>query len=893
MLRVRRALLVGLVLLPATCWGNLLLAAEVTAIAGRPFGVGRIVLPLDPNTADLVSETNGYFLEEVNGRVFYPAYGHRRVLGVLRDLLGVDPSAGPSTLAVHFLFVGDEPLELTLSTPEPQRLLVEPEYDPRRFRRLQRDWWQQYSAVNRLQERQSDYPPVVEVYLANMLGQRLGLRPPLISRLDRKPSPPKETLQLVLNTEAMQLRAIEAAMRGDVDRGIADQPLPPPVDRAPRDAITPPDDVVIEPIAMHVPEECFYLRFSSFDNYLWFRRFIEQNGGSANRLVTLRGHDTMVNQKAQAQLGLRETALAELFGNRLISDVALIGRDMYLREGAAMGILFEARNELLLNELTNQRRAAVEALQADQATLRDLTIGDRTGSFASTPDNQLRSFYVVDDRYHLVTNSLEVAERFLECGRGRGSLGQSSAFRSARAQFTATPTDTLFAYFSPAFFQGLASPQYQVELRRRLRAVADLEILALARMAADHERLPSDRLEDLIAAGLLPEEFNRRPDGSQAVMTDQQVYDTLRGARGTFVPIPDVALDGITPEEAERLDELAQFQRQRWSNMDPLVVHVQRSPIEGQNRERIEIRAELRPFEREKYGLITSIIGPPAPRRVRQPDANAVTAQIVVQGGLLRPQVGPHQIFFGIRDAEVPITFSDVPIVRLLQVLRSAPAYLGAWPNLGLLDLLPLRHPPEPRAPGMSRLPFGLWRLITPQGFSLVGVHPELLDQTASELTVQPDPGDAQLVVDITDVSTAKIKTWFAALDFQRAFASSIGNTRLLHAIHQQLGVPQDEARSAAERVLDVELICALGGEYGLYEDDHGNTYWGSTHWPNLMDESADQGEFASPLMAWFRGLHAEVALLPDRVSGLATLEVERLDAERPRLPFFNLWRRN
>src|SRR5690606_8314376 len=129
-----------------------------------------------------------------------------------------------------------------------------------------------------------------------------------------------------------------------------DLPLPAPVERAARADAVPTADVVIEPIAMHVPEECFYLRFSSFDNYLWFRRFIEQNGGSANRLVTLRGHDTMLNQKAQGQLGLRETALAELLGNRLISDVALIGRDLYLREGGAIGILFEARNELLLNE---------------------------------------------------------------------------------------------------------------------------------------------------------------------------------------------------------------------------------------------------------------------------------------------------------------------------------------------------------------------------------------------------------------------------------------------------------------------------------------------------------------------------------------------------------------
>ncbi len=65
--------------------------------------------------------------------------------------------------------------------------------------------------------------------------------------------------------------------------------------------------------------------------------------GQPSQLITLRGHDALLNQRVQDQLGLRESALAELLGNQLISDVALLGRDTYLREGAAIGILFEAR----------------------------------------------------------------------------------------------------------------------------------------------------------------------------------------------------------------------------------------------------------------------------------------------------------------------------------------------------------------------------------------------------------------------------------------------------------------------------------------------------------------------------------------------------------------------
>ena len=64
-------------------------AANVVAIAGRPFGIGRISLPLSPEGENLIVETNGYAIEEANGRVFYPTFSQRRALGLVRDMMGV------------------------------------------------------------------------------------------------------------------------------------------------------------------------------------------------------------------------------------------------------------------------------------------------------------------------------------------------------------------------------------------------------------------------------------------------------------------------------------------------------------------------------------------------------------------------------------------------------------------------------------------------------------------------------------------------------------------------------------------------------------------------------------------------------------------------------------
>ena len=50
----------------------------------------------------------------------------------------------------------------------------------------------------------------------------------------------------------------------------------------------------------------------------------------------------------QKQLGLRESALAEVLGDKVIADVAMIGTDTFLSEGGAIGMLFQAKNNLAL-----------------------------------------------------------------------------------------------------------------------------------------------------------------------------------------------------------------------------------------------------------------------------------------------------------------------------------------------------------------------------------------------------------------------------------------------------------------------------------------------------------------------------------------------------------------
>ena len=136
----------------------------------------------------------------------------------------------------------------------------------------------------------------------------------------------------------------------------ADQPLPKAADAPPLEIPVPPPaadgkpvpEPKIEPIAAHVPAEFFYIRFGSFDNFLWFQDTLETWGGDLQNLVALRGLNDRKNQRIQDQLVLEQTQLSRMLGSTVISDVAMVGTDLFLQDGAAIGFLFEARNGLLL-----------------------------------------------------------------------------------------------------------------------------------------------------------------------------------------------------------------------------------------------------------------------------------------------------------------------------------------------------------------------------------------------------------------------------------------------------------------------------------------------------------------------------------------------------------------
>ncbi len=395
---------------------------------------------------------------EKSARALYPVFA-KRDRPLLRQFINV-----PSESTVYFLFQGSAPLELTVHAPEAFSGQVVPRPDPAAHSRLLRAWWADYSAAAESRDAPRDYPQMVEEYLTATLARRTRL--PLPRR-----TPPRQLnllrgeLSLLSGSESTRLEIAERILLGDLAGETAsvllgeELPLPQP------ELLAPPAEVPIEPIAMRVPVECLYVRFGSFPNFLWLRHRMEDWGGELRDVVSERGLDYGINDRMQRQLGLREGKLAEVLGDRVIADVALIGTDAFMNEGAAIGTLFHAKsNAALKADLTNQRLTSMREAGGSEEKL---SIGGKEVSYVHTADGTIRSYYAVDGDFHLVTTCRQIMEWFLATGNGsHASLGASADFRHTRFRMPLTRNDTVFVYLSPEFFDNLLSAHYHIEMLR-------------------------------------------------------------------------------------------------------------------------------------------------------------------------------------------------------------------------------------------------------------------------------------------------------------------------------------------------------------------------------------------------------------------------------------------
>ncbi len=901
--------------------GPVVIASEslrpAIAVRGEPLGVLLIEIPIPPERQ--MSHPR-VIVDDSQGRILYPASAVREVQltsqrepirplgrGALVDRLrnairgGAERRTVPVAITVAALFRGNDPVDLHLVGDIDQRIRIPTTPSSQRLHReTLANWWETYTHAAKQTVEDGDHPMLVQKYLTDMLARRFHLPPVDIDPpQDDKEEPlvePLSTLALLSAIEPLRDKILDEVLVGPNPQSPADQPLPPPPQWTSNEIPVVLPDVPIETIARRVPPECFYMRFGSFANYLWFRDVSSQHGGDLAQMLLMRGFNYETSRRMERMLNTKTTLLAKLFGDKIISDMAVIGRDLYMKEGAGLAVLLSSHNAgLLVSSLESERQQTTK--QVPGAKHQTVSIAGKKVSLLSTPDNRIRSFFVHDGNYVLISTSRTIVERFFEVAQSGLSLGSSTAFRAARAWMPDANQYSVFAYLSPEFFHGLVAPQYQIELRRRLEAIAQLELAHVAAQAGRAEGIQSLDIESLKRSGLLPSWFDERSDGARCLVNGDAFIDSRRGARGSFLPIADTEVDHVTLPELQRYAELSEFYQNQWEQMDPMMFGLRRyRSQDNPNNERIALEAYVAPIASDKYGWLANMLAPPSPVEIRLPEDDMISVQAHMRGAIA-VRTADYHLFAGVKDLNPPAPGDAKGLVKTLRFLKAAPAYLGAWPMPGFLDSLPLGlGGGRPGADGFAKLLLGLWRWQG-GGFSVLSFDRSIIEHAISSLQSVATTDEAQVRARVGDLRGSQLAGWINTQWYRRAWQASQGNARLLDSIHQQLKVPSDQALAVAERLLDVRLQCALQGEYRFTPSpaSPGVGWWTSTAWPNALATSDGNVEppvnYTAPWLNWFHGGRVHLTQWPQQLAIVGTFDVQFpdvADKSEPQLPPMN-----
>ena len=271
----------------------------------------------------------------------------------------------------------------------------------------------------------------------------------------------------------------------------------------------------IEPLASMVPNDCYYVRCGSIQNYAWLRQFLISWGGSLDEVVTNPSLGSDIRSRIEDQLGINYQESLEAGMSAIVSDMAIIGKDVFFEEGAGIWVILETRSEHERELETIVQQLRLEKSKLLGASQHSESLANRQVSYFHTPDNRMRSFYVRIGRYLLVTNSQKLVTSVLGLPATSQSLANLHEYRYALETNPLLSQAGVTMYLSDPFFRRLTSPAFRIELGRRRESAKDcrkLEVTALVAKAFGHK---VDSRQSLIASKFLPADFGLRPDGSR------------------------------------------------------------------------------------------------------------------------------------------------------------------------------------------------------------------------------------------------------------------------------------------------------------------------------------------------------------------------------------------
>ena len=866
---------------------NTIAGVRVTAVSGQPFGVCEVSFPVPTDNAESW-QCRATGVSSDSDRVIFPIMEHPGLFRRLSSQLEGNLPEAPSRSSVCFLFTGNTPFDIEISATGESVTVVPEKHRPAKHARLSRKWWKHIWGPLGDRLRDNGRPRPVESYIAGLGLWRLGVK--------RNPAERRTTAgqldEIVIGTSRLRADMLRTVAFDRLPIQEASIPLPDPI-RWTTTKASPLSRPTIEPIAHRVPSNCFYVRFGKYTNLLWGTRLLEKHGEELSRLITLRGFRGKASAKVQQQLAIQELPFAELIGNQLITDVALVGRDIFLIDGPAFGVVLQSKSKLLASGLANIRRDTAKKWKDLGATIDTVTIDGHEVSLLSTPGFELRSFHVYDDGYHFISNSKAMIRQLLATSPSRKSqktIADVTEFQYLRWLMPPEEQDTVFAYVSTDFMKSLTTPAYIIELMRRIRARAELHITEVAVRAdaavrkaegavgAPPMSLSADIVERLKAREMLPPNFAIRPDGTKPIWSNGRAIDSLRGAVGTFLPIADIPVTSMTPRENDIWAQFANHHVGQWAAIDPVAVRIRRKKSKDRPQsELLEIDARIAPLQQSNTTILMGLLGESRARRFEPAPDALISAEAIVNKNWTANRTDAHVRITIAEGPDVEPVFST-RLLELLALLKRLPITTEVQPAESAFDRRWWRR--DPTDPHNEYLygPIGLvGRKL--DNYGAYAFDQALLRDLPPNIQTETTKYPGQFWLKVNELNDCSLTNAVKGIAAVRATQGSLRNAQVFHQWTSLLGLPIEEGAELTKTLVGMTPTCPLDGEYEL-SDDAGCRHWRSTAWKEDLTHLSDIGDYSPALLKWFHGLDARVHVSGQSLELHADLLVEFEDED-------------
>jgi hypothetical protein len=365
-----------------------------------------------------------------------------------------------------------------------------------------------------------------------------------------------------------------------------------------------------EPMAKFVPHDNYYVHFNGLPPLLDLGELTDRWGTNLLGAYQVQSRDYRVQQRYEDQLCLKSAGLAKTLGPLVVNGVAITGNDPFLREGTDVAVLFAVKNRTLF--LAGVEPCLAEAkkrhggdLKVEKGTYKDVAVERFT-----TPLREVSLHRATIGDVVIYANSSVGLERIIDAHRGdRPALINSLDFQYMRTVFRRDDeSEDGFVFLSDAFIRHLVSPATKIKERRRLEALASLQMLTHAALFAGWDAgKPAESLEGLLSLSTLKPNEVPMPEGKPAtwnpfkMVGHSEIYNTIHFA----TPLIEIPIGNVTLREADEYERFRLEYLGLWREFfDPIGVRMSVKP------ERINVQTYILPLiENSAYNRLRRVTG--------------------------------------------------------------------------------------------------------------------------------------------------------------------------------------------------------------------------------------------------------------------------------------------